>query len=268
MQRSTLALALAALCTFAGAALADEPEAATETEGETGFRTFAFDSVVYETERRYGMWIPHDYPASDAAYPLILFLHGYGECGDDTTLVKEHGPIKVAEASEDFPFLVVAPQVIRPKPLEVGNAWRKLEPDLMLILDRVKRDFRVDESRIYLTGISMGGFGTFAISSMHPELFAAVAPICGGGSPALADTYSKTAEFRIYHGEKDPLVPVRTSKTMHEAMTKAGVKVELILYPEALHDSWTETYENPEFWEWLLSNRLAPATDGGNGARP
>ena len=108
---------------------------------------------------------------------------------------------------------------------------------------------------MYLTGLSMGGFGSFAYAAKHPGVFAAVVPICGGGDAAVADKYKGTP-FWIFHGEKDSVVPVNRSVEMADAMKAMGVDVKLTLYPEANHDSWTETYANEEVYSWMLSHRL------------
>jgi len=123
------------------------------------------------------------------------------------------------------------------------------------LLDDVLAHYKVDKDRVYVTGLSMGGFGTWALAAAHPEKFAAIVPICGGGNPADA-TKIKDLPIWIFHGAKDTVVPPSRSEAMEKALKEAGAKeVKYTLYPDAGHDSWTKTYENPEVWEWLLKHK-------------
>ncbi|MBI1783903.1 prolyl oligopeptidase family serine peptidase, partial [Candidatus Sumerlaeota bacterium] len=138
---------------------------------------------------------------------------------------------------------------------DLAKAWQKAEPDILMILNEVRSQYRVDDSRIYLTGLSLGGFGTYLIAADHPELFAACAPLCGGCDPTRAVEF-KGMPFWIFHGEKDPVVSANFSKNMYQAMKSAGCDVQLTLYPEALHDCWSETYQNAQLYSWFLSHKL------------
>jgi len=187
-------------------------------------------------------------------WPLMLFLHGAGERGSDIWRVAIHGPPKLARAGSNFPFIVVSPQCPE------GQRWSK---DILLgLLDEVVRTLPVDTTRIYLTGLSMGGYGTWSLGCAHPEKFAAIVPICGGGEriDVLLANREKAQALRTlgvwaFHGGKDPVVPLEESQRMVDALKKAGVSdVKLTVYPEAGHDSWTETYQNPELYEWLLKH--------------
>ncbi len=134
-------------------------------------------------------------------------------------------------------------------------------------LNAVTKKYALDASRVYLTGISMGGYGTWSLGLLHPEKFAAIAPICGGGETIdvlLASRKKsktlKTLAVWAFHGAQDPTVPLEESEHMVAALQKAGVKeVDLTVYPEAAHDSWTETYENPELYEWFLRHERKSA---------
>lgn len=107
---------------------------------------------------------------------------------------------------------------------------------------------------MYLTGLSVGGYGTWLLAAAHPEKFAAIAPICGGGNPADARKLAKLPTW-VFHGAKDPTVPLKRSEEMVEALKAAGAYPKFTVYPEAGHDSWTATYDNPEFYQWLLAQK-------------
>ena len=182
-------------------------------------------------------------------WPLILFLHGAGERGTNLWMVAKHGPPKIDIATNNF--IVVSPQCPN------GKIWSN---DLLLaLLDEIETKYAVDTRRIYLTGLSMGGFGTWSLGLTHPERFAAIAPICGGGeliTPLLADKAKLTTlPVWAFHGAKDPVVPVEESERMVKLLKKYQVReVKLTIYPEAQHDSWTQTYANPELFEWFLQH--------------
>lgn len=193
----------------------------------------------------YLLFLPQGYEQSKKKWPLMLFLHGSGESGHDLAKVKAHGPPKIVETKPDFPFILVSPQ-------SPGRGWNP--ETLNGLLDEIIRTYRVDADRVYLTGLSMGGFGSWELAAAHPEKFAAVAPICGGGNPQDASKLAKLPIW-VFHGAKDPVVPIQRSKDMVEALKAAGSNVKFTIYPEAQHDSWTETYNNPEFYQWLLEQK-------------
>jgi predicted peptidase len=175
----------------------------------------------------------------------MLFLHGAGESGTNLAKVKIHGPPKIVESKPDFPFILMSPQ-------SPGRGWNS--DALNALLDNVIRKYRVDKHRIYLTGLSMGGYGTWSLAAAHPERFAAIVPICGGGNPADAKKLAALPIW-VFHGAKDPTVPVERSREMVEAIKAAGGNVKFTEYPEAKHDCWTETYDNPELYQWLLAQK-------------
>ncbi len=193
----------------------------------------------------YLLFLPEGYESSKTSWPLMLFLHGAGESGSDLNKVKTHGPPKVVETKRDFPFILVSPQ-------SPGRGWNA--DALNALLDDIMRKYRVDKDRVYLTGLSMGGYGTWNLAAAHPERFAAIAPICGGGNTADAPKLAKLPIW-VFHGAKDPTVPLQRSKEMVEAIQAAGGQVKFTVYPEAGHDSWTETYNNAEFYKWLLEQK-------------
>lgn len=195
----------------------------------------------------YLLYLPEDYDKKDS-WPLMLFLHGAGERGDDLELVKKHGPPKLIAAGRQFPFIVVSPQC---KP---NRWWEPLE--LSTLLDEVTEKYKVDEDRIYVTGLSMGGFGTWRLAAYTPKRFAAIVPICGGGETYWTRRFPHLPIW-VFHGAKDSGVPLERSQAMVEALEKRAGNVQLTIYPEAGHDAWTETYNNPKLYEWLLEQKRA-----------
>ena len=205
------------------------------------------ESVSRDVEGEYLMYLPRDYESGSEEWPLLLFLHGAGERGSNLDLVKKHGPPKLIEEGHEFPFIVVSPQVPE------GRRWEV--EFLTALLDDLTEKYRVDESRIYVTGLSMGGFGTWALATEAPERFAAIAPICGGGDALNACRLKNTPTW-VFHGALDPVVPIDRSVQMVRALMACDGNVQFTVYPMAEHDSWTETYSNPEFYEWLLKHQL------------
>jgi predicted peptidase len=194
---------------------------------------------------KYLLYLPKDYEQKPS-WPLMLFLHGSGGRGDDLTLVKKSGPPKLIEAGKEFPFIVVSPQC--PK----DRRWEPVE--LSALLDEISEKHKVDQDRIYVTGLSMGGFGTWSLAAYQPNRFAALVPICGGGEPITAKLFA-CAPVWVFHGAKDTTVPLKRSEEMVEALKKQGGDPKFTVYPEAKHDSWTETYANPQLYEWLLQQK-------------
>jgi len=200
----------------------------------------------------YLLYLPPDYAAdSGRRWPLILFLHGAGERGSNIQLVTKHGPPKVAPQLTNFPFIVVSPQCPN------GKIWSN---DLLLaLLEEIESRCAVDTRRVYLTGISMGGFGTWSLGLSHPEKFAAIAPICGGGefiTPLLADKKQlATLPVWAFHGAKDTVVPVTESERMVNLLKKLGAKeVKFTIYPNAGHECWNEPYAGRELYDWFLKH--------------
>src|SRR5579871_899561 len=191
---------------------------------------------------KYLLYLPKDYEKdADKKWPLILFLHGSGESGDDVEKVKTHGPPKLIAAGKEFPFIIVSPQ-------SPGGGWDT--EALTYLLDEIQQKYRVDEDRVYLTGLSMGGYGTWALAIEHPDRFAAIAPIAGGGTPRRARRLKNIPTW-VFHGAKDMTVPIKEDQDMVDALKAAGGDVKFTIYPDAGHDSWTQTYENPELFTWF-----------------
>jgi predicted peptidase len=196
----------------------------------------------------YLLFLPEDYGKKRQQWPLIMFLHGAGERGSDLNKVKVHGPPKIVENKKDFPFIVVSPQC----PEE--DWWTDKIEVLINLLDDIVARYKVDTERIYLTGLSMGGFGTWSLASEYPERFAAIAPICGGGNRIMALRLEDMPVW-VFHGAKDQAVPLEESEEMVEALRSRGGNVKLTVYPDAGHDSWTETYNNQKLYDWFLEHR-------------
>jgi predicted peptidase len=218
-------------------------------EIQTGQHVTVFTKTVCKDIRmNYLLYLPKDYGKADKKWPLILFLHGAGERGDNIELVKKHGPAKLVAEGKDFDFIIMSPQC----PQE--SWWPSMTEDLKLLVDDIAGKYQVDQSRMYITGLSMGGYGTWSMIIKYPEMFAAAAPICGGGDTVLAKFRLAKIPLWVFHGAKDEVVPVSKSQEMVDAVKAAGNKnVKFTVYPEAGHDSWTETYNNPELYAWFLN---------------
>ena len=184
-------------------------------------------------------------------WPLIFFLHGRGERGDDLELLKKHGIAKVVEEREDFPFIAVSPQC------PGTSMWVKEIETLSALLDEVLDTYNADENRVYLTGLSMGGSGSWHLLAAYPERFAAAAPICGGYGDPMAAHLMKDVPIWVFHGAKDTTVALARSQRMVDALKAVGANLRFTVYPDADHDSWTETYNNPELYEWFLQHKRA-----------
>lgn len=244
-------------------------DSASRIQQSGSFRTTLSRSVAYD----YLLFLPSVHRAqAERRWPTILFLHSAGEAGANLALLLKNGPPKLIEtttaesATRQTPseaakalaseFIVLSPQC------PVGRGW---DADALLaLLDDVSAKYPVDPSRVCLTGFSMGGFGTWSLGMKHPHRFAAIAPICGGGDlveigaglpgkrPAL-----QSLPIWVFHGGKDTGVPLSESERMIAAVKRVSGNndVRLTVYPEAGHDSWTETYDNPELYRWFLQHR-------------
>ena len=200
------------------------------------------------------------------AYPLVLFLHGAGERGSNNLAQLKHGLRRFASADLQarHPTFVMAPQV------PLNQKWSNTDwsapqsrlPDqpsdsLQRALDAVaalQREFHLDADRIYLTGISMGGYGTWDAICRYPGAFAAAVPVCGGGDETLADRI-KDLPIWCFHGDQDNAVPVGRSRRMIEAIRKAGGTPRYTEYPGVGHNAWDPAYDDPALYDWLFAQR-------------
>ena len=185
-------------------------------------------------------------------WPLILFLHGVGERGSNPRVLLRYGIPKQVENTPDFPFITISPQCPR------DEWWPNLIPALNDIYRYALDSYPVDPGRVYLTGLSMGGYGAWAWASLYPEQFAAVAPVCGGGTSSLGFPERvcdlKEVPVWAFHGAQDDTVPISESEILVKTLDGCGGDVRFTVYPEAGHDSWTPTYANPQLYTWFLEH--------------
>lgn len=196
---------------------------------------------------RYVLNLPPGYAKDQTKkWPLMIFLHGSGERGDDLEKVKVNGPPKLAAQGRALPFIVVSPQCPE-------REWWEPE-EVNDLIDSVQAKYRVDADRIYLTGLSMGGFGTWETAIEYPDRFAAIAPVCGYGDPQEAAHITHLPVW-AFQGAKDPVVSPIEHQKMVDALKASGGNVRFTMYPEAGHDCWTQTYDNEALYTWLLAHR-------------
>jgi predicted peptidase len=201
-------------------------------------------------EAKYVLFVPDGYKA-DKAYPVILFLHGSGETGDDG---KKQAAVGLApairnqeKAGKHFPFFAVFPQAQE----HTWKAASKESQRAIAILDAVEKEYKIDEKRQYLTGLSMGGFGTWSLAEKYPDRWAAIVPVCGGGDPANVKDI-KDIPCWVFHGDADKAVNVEKGRQMVAALKEAGAKPKFTEYPGVGHNSWDKAYATSELYDWLL----------------
>ncbi len=199
------------------------------------------------TEAKYALFVPHDYKG-DKPYPLILFLHGSGETGTDGKKQTYVGLGPVLRMQEKaFPCFVLMPQ-------SQERTWQADSKDAqraLAILDLVMKNYKIDDKRLYLTGLSMGGFGTWSLAAKYPDRWAAIVPVCGGGDPDQAKTF-KDVPCWVFQGDADTAVTPDHSRKMVEALKAAGGAPKYTEYAGIGHNSWEMAYNTPELYEWLL----------------
>ena len=239
---------LTVLCGFLSTATICSSAAADEklVPGSQVAREVKVKSGGKEATIRYWQFVPKSYNGKKN-FPLMLFLHGAGERGDNLDKVKKWGPPKLVGKRKDFPFVVISPQCPR-------GTWWKVEGIYQLV-NHVAGSLEIDRQRMYVTGLSMGGFGSWQLMDRYPKLFAAGVPICGGGK---AESAKNLVDIPIwaFHGDSDGVVKADLSKLMIKAIEKAGgKKARLTLYPGVGHNSWSRAYANEEVYKWLLSHK-------------
>lgn len=211
---------------------------------------------VYEDadggEYRYHVFVPHGYhPAR--RWPAILFLHGAGQTGTDGLSPTQSGLGRaIRRRARSFPFLVVFPQ-------SVNRTWSAGSADgrrALAILDEVCREYSVDEDRVYLTGLSMGGGGTWSLAAAEPGRWAAMVPVCGYGSPAWAKELARIPCW-CFHGVEDRTIPVERSREMVRAMREEAGAIRYTEYLGVGHNAWDPAYDTDELYDWLLTNTIS-----------
>jgi predicted peptidase len=211
---------------------------------------------------KYLLYLPPEYQVDPGnakngdgrGWPLVLFLHGSGGRGDNIEIIKGQGlPMLVAQGKQ-FPFILVSPQC------PADERWDAMV--LSRLLTEMEQRYKVDPDRIYVTGLSMGGSGTWELAMREPDRFAAIVPICGRADPGRIRTEAPPRlAVWAFHGEKDPVVPAEQSQRMIDALRKAGdTEAKLTIYPGIGHDAWTRAYDDPELFRWMLRHKRVPTT--------
>ena len=229
-----------------GGGMAETATAETGAEPRMDERA---ERVTIEVSLEYLLWLPDGYDEdASAEWPLVLFLHGAGERGDDLDRVRAWGPPKFATEGESLPYILVAPQC-------PADSWWN-SGDLLRLLDRIQQDERVDADRVYVTGLSMGGYGTWDLAAAAPDRFAAIAPVCGGaGTPLFMLERLTDLPIWAFHGSDDDIVPLSESVQAVERVRAGGGEARLTVYEGVGHDSWRRAYADEAFWAWLLSQK-------------
>lgn len=234
----------------------------------------AYEKKVFESKENglpYRLLMPKNYNPN-ISYPLLMFLHGAGERGSDNELQLVHGARFFLKDSirDSFPAIVVFPQCkteqswsnVLYAPQGDGriflfpeNVDENLHQDLLSgLVKELRLNYLIDDTRIYVGGLSMGGMGTFEFVRRNPKMVAAAFAICGAYNPKAAGKMNNTAWW-IFHGEDDTVVPTVHSQDMYDALKASKADVKLTLYPGVQHDSWTNTFAEPGLMEWLFSHR-------------
>ena len=256
------------MLTLAGAAMLTWPSRARQDDEMFQNRAITIGAVEYH----FRVFTPKGW-SKKKKWPIMLFLHGAGERGDDNLAQTKVGiGPAILRQRDTLPFIVVMPQCPR-------NGWWT-EPDMqaqaLKALDQTIKEFNGDPKKTYLTGLSMGGYGSWLIAANNPSMFAALAVVCGGvrpppgvnvprpgnGVPASADPYGEVAAkvgktpVWVFHGGADPVVPVSESRKMVEAIKAAGGSVRYNEYEGVGHNSWDKAYGEPDIFQWMLAQKL------------
>jgi predicted peptidase len=204
-------------------------------------------SLTIPVSLKYHIYYPVNYYNSDTTFPLVLFLHGAGERGNDLNLVEKHGIPKMINNGNKFPFITIAPQCPAfqywSEPLYVKT--------LILLVEEIIKNNKVDIERIYATGLSMGGYGTLAIAKERPDLFSAIIPVCGGMDTTDIERL-KDVPIWLFHGDEDKVVPVENSELIYELLKPMNPDIKITIYKGVNHNSWDMTYDNKKIYDWIL----------------
>jgi len=205
-----------------------------------------FEQLIQKNIRmNYLTFLPDGYDPS-SQYPLLVFLHGIGERGDDPEKVMTHGVPQILE--QNLPFIIICPQC------PDGTIWSMESDGLDALLNEVLSRYAVDEKRLYLTGLSMGGYGTWDYALRYPKRFAALAPVCGGTLRLEDIGRIKHIPIWAFHGELDKRIPAEGTRQLARAMEAVGGKMKATYYPEVGHNAWVKAYSTPDLYKWLLQH--------------
>lgn len=230
-----------------------------------------YKPLVFQNDKgeklHYRLMIPEGYDAQGSEkYPLVLFLHGAGERGADNEKQLVHGTKEFAkpEVRRKYPAFVLAPQCPDGKRwVEVDwslDSHKQLPDDsdtiklVLQLISSLQKEYRIDQQRQYVTGLSMGGYGAWDLITRHPEMWAAAAPVCAGGDEATAEKIAKLPVW-AFHGDKDTVVKPHRSRNMIEAIKKAGGQPLYTEYKGVGHNSWAAAYADPKLMEWLFAQK-------------
>ena len=249
---------------LASSAIAGSQEAASESTNDDKQAIESREPTAYTCadgyRLRYTLASPDEIIEGDR-YPLVLCLHGAGG-GTEAP--------KALERRDGPPCFVLAPSV-PPKEFSWTDRRRNGIPYALELIDALIERLPIDRDRIYVTGQSMGGFGTFGAIAARPDFFAAAVPICGGWKPADAPGL-KDVPIWVFHGDADTVIPVRYSREMVTALRDAGGEPRYTEYPGVGHNAWVRAYESDETWAWLFSQRrpvsTVPSKADGHESKP
>lgn len=211
-------------------------------------------TVRREFRLPYLVYLPQGYGEQGGAkWPLVIFLHGAGERGTDLSALGKHGLVRYVQEGKDYPFVMVAPQCPE------DWTWDRSLQELDLLLETILENYSVDTERIYLTGLSMGGFGTWHWAASRPDTFAALVPICGGTMPLMGFpekiSVLKHVPIWVFHGADDQVVSPSMSEQLVNVLQELGAPVRYTKYKGVGHHSWDRAYNEPELIPWLLQQK-------------
>lgn len=206
-------------------------------------------NLKQEISMQYLLYLPQEYNVDTTKhFPLLLFLHGSGESGDNIEKVKTHGPPKLIAEGKNFPFIVLSPQ----NP-DINKLWNA--EAVTALLEHIEINYRVDPTRIHLAGLSRGAYGAWQVAIQNPSKFASLTLI-SGVSPGFYVKWLKDTPIWVFHGEDDDVIPVSESDNVVKELKDNGQNVRYTRYPNTGHDAWTQTFDNPELFEWMLEQRI------------
>jgi predicted peptidase len=202
-----------------------------------------------ETHSGYLHYLMHQPPGfAEEPRPLLVFLHGSEQRGDDLQRVTECALPAAIERGRNVPFVTISPQCPR------DRWWADMTVDLMEMLDTLDEELHIDTRRVYLTGVSMGGYGAWKLAAEHPDAFAALVPICAGGEDAWTPALRSLPTW-AFHGDRDTVVDIEESRRMVRALAELGAPARLTELPGVGHECWDQVYDDPAVFDWLLGQQ-------------